>query len=205
MPSGRWRFRLQCSALRTPDSEHTGWPTPTVMDTSQPKDPARLLERREALAEKYRNNGFGLTLAQMTAVAGWPTPSARDFRYPNRESFQARKGHKKGEQLANLVATGWSTPTARDHSRGVREAHPNATGHPLSQQVAGLGPDASTERPGLLNPEFCRWLMGLPAIWARSMPGFDDWQIWQALTAAHLSAHNPTESAPSPHTETPCS
>jgi hypothetical protein len=33
----------------------------------------------------------------------WPTPAARDYRFPNKKTFQERGGNKKGEQLPNAV------------------------------------------------------------------------------------------------------
>lgn len=41
------------------------------------------------------------------------------------------------------------------------DSHPR--GQPLGRQV--IGSHAGTEKPGALNPEFCRWLMGFPAGW----------------------------------------
>jgi len=35
--------------------------------------------------------------------AAWPTPAHRDYRYPNKESYQSRSGTKKGEQLPNRI------------------------------------------------------------------------------------------------------
>ena len=42
-------------------------------------------------------------LALPAAVVRWPTPASRDYRYPNRVSYQERSGTKKGEQLNNAV------------------------------------------------------------------------------------------------------
>lgn len=33
----------------------------------------------------------------------WPTPAARDYRYPNARTYSERGGGKKGEQLPNVI------------------------------------------------------------------------------------------------------
>lgn len=33
----------------------------------------------------------------------WPSPAARDYRYPNKKSYAERGGGTKGEQLPNAV------------------------------------------------------------------------------------------------------
>jgi hypothetical protein len=36
-------------------------------------------------------------------LTGWATPAHRDYRYPNKKSYQERSNSKKGEQLNNQV------------------------------------------------------------------------------------------------------
>lgn len=68
-PSGRSRFRLRASALRTSESGFSGWPTPSASGF-EVKDVARMIARRaECKARTSNGNGFGLTLGQ--AVALW--------------------------------------------------------------------------------------------------------------------------------------
>lgn len=74
----------------------------------------------------------------------WPTPEQRDYRTPNKRSYQERSGTTKGEQLQNFVA----------HSRQV-PAIPD-------------GPTSSAKDPTSrrrLNPRFVEWLMGFPPGW----------------------------------------
>lgn len=89
-------------------------------------------EKRGQVADDPRN---GLvTQANLSTI---PTPAARDYRHANLRSYRERGGGAKGEQLQNQVrqmASG-RTPTG--------------------------GMDA-TENIGQLNPEYSRWLMGLP-------------------------------------------
>jgi hypothetical protein len=79
------------------------WPTPTA-NQFETKDVGALLARRERVKATGKNgNGFGLTLQQAVAVRMWPTPAARDFRYPNARPYSERSGTTKGEQLPNAV------------------------------------------------------------------------------------------------------
>lgn len=64
-------------------------PTPTASQTPC-KDVERLLSRRAKYAQKYGNNGFGLTLAQWLAVRMYPTPVASD--YKGSTGMGSRKG-----------------------------------------------------------------------------------------------------------------
>ncbi len=82
------------------------------------------------------------TGSSLIDLAAWATPAHRDYRAPNLKSYAERGGKKKGEQLPNLVAHGG----------------------------APIGCNAETERPGQLNPAFCRWLMGLPPVWDDCAP-----------------------------------
>ena len=74
----------------------------------------------------------------------FPTPASRDYRTPNKESYQKRSQTTKGEQLQNFVA------------------------HSLPDPIPPSGPQSSETTPGLprrLNPRFVEWLMGFPIGW----------------------------------------
>ena len=109
---------------------------------------------------------------------GWQTPTAaRVGGTP--ESYLARKqAGKDGKKAvpwnlgvaitsldieAQLV--GWQTPTVGNadggnlHRGGVRSAELLLPGE------ARLASSAATDKPGSLNPEFTRWLMGYPDVW----------------------------------------
>ena len=43
------------------------------------------------------------SISLQTAVQIWPTPAARDYRYPNKKPYSERGGGKQGEQLPNAV------------------------------------------------------------------------------------------------------
>lgn len=54
-------------------------PTPTA-SLFGCKDVPRMMARRKKYAEKYGNNGFGLTLQQWVALRLYPTPTATDWK-----------------------------------------------------------------------------------------------------------------------------
>jgi hypothetical protein len=75
-PSGRSISALRASARRTSGSGCTSWPTPNA--GPQNATDSKWEERREELAEKYGNNGFGMTLgmaSQLTASGETPNGS----------------------------------------------------------------------------------------------------------------------------------
>jgi hypothetical protein len=81
-----------------------------------------------------------------SAAAQWPTPASRDFRTPNSQESQARRGHSGGEQLPNFVEHHFLHPV-----------HSTLDGRPLSPTDRTL--------PRRLNPAFACWLMGWPTWW----------------------------------------
>lgn len=112
---------------------------------------------------------------------GWPTPAARDWKseLATKEFNQKRWSHLRGKPLsATVLLAGWPTPTAQDHSRGIKPPRPQDKGIPLTQRVGQVemkqpmkltasgqmltGSSARMESGGQLNPEFSRWLMGIP-------------------------------------------
>lgn len=80
-------------------------------------------------------------------VLARPTPASRDYRTPNKASYQERSGTTKGEQLANFVA----------HSPSSPQAQPIQDGQQSCESVPTLR--------RRLNPAFGCWLMGWPVFW----------------------------------------
>lgn len=120
----------------------TTWPTPdahgmNIHDTQWEK-------RREKYRQKYKNNGFGLTLGMAVQLAPYPTPRAID-------------GRSKGNGPRPDTLTGLMTYNENKEQRKV-------SGETLS------GSSAVTEKPAHLNPEHARWLMGLPRGWGSCAP-----------------------------------
>lgn len=184
-PLGLCRLRQRASVLRTSESGPTGWPTPVVGDmTGGPRPP-----------DKKRGPAPGLQSA--AALAGWVTPTSRDWKDSAGMTAQ-REGKDRVDQLPRQAfMTGWPTPqvnyitnaTTVQMSGDGRET-PNKIGWaaslcgPLRLTVFGemrTGCYVEMENGVQLNPAHSRWLMGLPRAWDESSPG---WQEWQAATAS---------------------
>ena len=167
------------------------WPTPAANEFEQ-LDSDALMKRREKYQEKYGNNGFGLTVAQAAQLASWPTPRSAeagpDYAIQDREQSggfslqtvaswatpssrdwkdtpgmaqdafdKSGKFRNRIDQLARqtYLTAGWQTGLS------PQDPKPQLT---ASGQTPSGSP-AGTEKRGQLNPEFSRWLMGLPPAW----------------------------------------
>jgi hypothetical protein len=76
----------------------------------------------------------------------FPTPASRDYRTPNKRSYQDRSGTTKGEQLPNFV----------EHHSAL-----------LQDPATPAGEESSPNTPGSrrLCPRFVEFLLGLPIGW----------------------------------------
>lgn len=128
------------------DAALAEWATPSAAGF-EAVDLERMLERRAECKERTGNgNGFGLTLGQQAmlvtgpGLAGWATPSARDWKSGDAsETTLARNARPLNEQAVNYCPPSTSG-----------ESSPAGTA-----STAGLA----------LNPLHSLWLQGYPAAW----------------------------------------
>lgn len=126
-PSGRSRFRLRASALRTSETDFTGWPTPQAIDGSgtgrAPRfkpDGQRDPSNQGSWRADLKDAPF-LMLAKPPEwqLGSWVTPTTRDWKDSGADIKPRGDGSERFDQLprrANLA--GWNTPKATDGSNG---------------------------------------------------------------------------------------
>lgn len=136
-PSGRLRFRLRASVLRTSGTGSTGWPTPTA---ALAEKGVRSFEG--GLIEAMRNHGPDLAAA--ACLAGWPTTTVNDATGSKYAYSQGNHDKPVLKLPGTVELASWATPSARDwHSASgspefLAERAEQKRGKPLSEQAFTL-------------------------------------------------------------------
>ena len=164
-PAGRWIPALRASVRRISDNGSTGWPTPTgnsytgagsgkregglnlqtAVELSGWPTP-RSVESGHSTGNPARAFNRKSRLEDMVFLAGWVTPSTRDWKDTPGMATERPDGRNRTDQLPRQAAT-------------AEPCRWTASGEMLTGSCAGM------ESGGQLNPALARWLMGLPPEW----------------------------------------
>lgn len=131
-PVGRSISRLAPSTRRTEETGFTGWPTPNAIPEGRgglQTNPEKAMERR--------TQGHQLNLDDAAVLAGWCSPSGRDWKDTEgmKQEGVNPDGSMRGrvDQLPRQVQLiGWNSPRSTDGSNGG----PNQAGGSLSYDAA---------------------------------------------------------------------
>ena len=142
--SGRSRFRLRASVLRTSVTGSTGWPTPQTSDSTGGG------QAKRAMGESRH----GSNLNDFAMLSGWNTP---DSTMTQAKARPPVLGNRKPSDPQISLAD-------QTFHLAPGPARLTASGQLLTGSCAGM------ESGGQLNPAHSRWLMGLPPEWDDCAP-----------------------------------
>ncbi len=159
-----------------------GWSTPSTEDHKS-DGPKTLAEWAEAQAENRPVRRSAQRLRnQVVMLAGWPTPNLPNGgrSSPSMSATGVMPDGTKRQACLEHVArlAGWATPAARDWRDGrASQETMERNARPLNEQAVMLASGttttsspAPTEKRGVLNVEFTRWLQGFPPEWGVCAP-----------------------------------
>jgi len=185
--SGRSRFRLRASVLRTSETDSTGRPTPAARDWKSASASPEFLAGRLDEAR-----GKPLSEQVFACLAGWPTPVTGNAM--GSQSFEGlsatgrtpdgRKVAVSLNHVARMTDLSGQTPTGPNGIPTTDLAHGGSTKTPARLTATGellTGSDAGMPSGGQLRPGHSRWLMGYPVAWDLAAPNWSDWHAWQDL------------------------
>lgn len=180
-PAGRSIAALRASALHTSVSASGGWPTTTKQDSVGSRNRVTLTEA--AMWSTPRSNKRGFPDAHGSQEAPWLSPQTSDYK-----ALVRSPSHLEGRTALHPIEAlrgrrpilsdkaplaGYPTTTSSLATKGVRSEQGaiieamRSKGPDLAA-IVGLmssGSPAGTGSGGQLNPDFTRWLMGLPPEW----------------------------------------
>jgi hypothetical protein len=115
-PSGRSRFRLRASALRTSATGCTGWPTPVAQPANG--TPEAFLERKRKAVRNGSSMGICLSDINMVAqLASWPTPQTSDASGGG-QAKRALNPERSNNLNDYVCLASWPTPCQQDGPNG---------------------------------------------------------------------------------------
>ncbi len=194
MPLGPQICALRVSTHRTAAKDFTGWPTPDTVAIGDQTDfetqRLALLARRERTKEAVKagktlaGSGRSMTLQMaaksMIQLTGWSTPCvvepATRTPRPSREAT-GRTSEYLGRQVYQITDL-WPTPLADGDRTTNYKQGGTSLGYAARSisEISGISSTSPSAEPstaqsstGVLNPDFCRWLMGYPADYAQGL------------------------------------